>query len=59
MYKINKNECIECGFCEKICPKKAIESYTSFGYKIDETCVSCGLCIKNCPVNAISKIKLT
>ncbi len=21
MYKIDKTECIECGFCSKICPK--------------------------------------
>lgn len=24
MYKIDKTECIECGFCSKICPKNAI-----------------------------------
>lgn len=55
MYRINKDECIECGFCEKICPKKAIKKRKDYGYEIDDSCISCGLCFKNCPVNAIEK----
>ncbi|OQY41592.1 MAG: hypothetical protein B6227_04605 [Fusobacteriia bacterium 4572_74] len=59
MFKINKDECIECGFCKRICPKGAIELHSSYGYEIDLNCISCSLCSKNCPVNAISKIELT
>lgn len=55
MYRINKDECIECGFCASICPKGAIAKAKDFAYEIDTTCVSCGLCAKKCPVNAIKK----
>jgi len=54
MLKINIDKCIECGFCEKICPKEAIKPHPSYGYKIDKKCISCKICLKNCPVNAIS-----
>ena len=54
MYKIDKIECIECGFCSKICPKNAIIK-TEHAYEITDACVSCSLCFKNCPVKAISK----
>ncbi|TDT72432.1 4Fe-4S dicluster protein [Hypnocyclicus thermotrophus] len=54
MYIIDEHTCIECGFCQKICPKEAIEK-TEIAYKITGKCVSCGLCVKKCPVDAISK----
>ena len=54
MYKIDKTECIECGFCSKVCPKKEITK-TKHAYEITDACVSCSLCFKNCPVKAISK----
>ena len=57
MYRVDRDQCIECGFCQKICPKEAIDTHSSYGYEIDETCMSCGLCSKNCPVNAIAKSK--
>ncbi len=55
MHKIDKNECIECGFCEAICPVGAIKK-TEIAYEITEKCIDCGLCAKNCPVTAIEKI---
>ena len=55
MYKIDIDECIECGFCSNVCPKRAIVSGEKYAYRIEKTCVSCSLCAKNCPVNAISK----
>jgi len=58
MFKIDKDKCIECGFCEKICPKEVIEPNSSYGYQINAGCISCGLCSKNCPVNAVSKVEL-
>lgn len=54
MYKIDKTECIECGFCSKICPKNAIKQ-SDYAFEVTDTCVSCSLCAKNCPVKAISK----
>jgi NAD-dependent dihydropyrimidine dehydrogenase PreA subunit len=54
---IDRDHCIECGFCEKICPKNAIYPHPEYGYIISEDCISCGLCIKKCPVAAIEKRK--
>lgn len=54
MYIIDETTCIECGFCSKICPKKAIIGVKN-AYAITESCVSCSLCAKRCPVNAIAK----
>ncbi len=55
MYIIDRDECIECGLCESICPKKAVKKHNDFAYEITNACVSCSLCAKNCPVGAISK----
>lgn len=56
MYKINKDQCIECGFCQSICPKSAISISKDYAYEIGTSCIACGLCLKHCPVNAIFKI---
>lgn len=44
--------CIECGKCEKECPKGAI--YPSCGQYavIPRRCIECGKCAKVCPVGA-------
>lgn len=55
MYKIDINECVECGFCSNICPKNAINQGEKYAYQITSACVSCSLCAKKCPVKAISK----
>ncbi|ERP31947.1 4Fe-4S binding protein [Chitinivibrio alkaliphilus] len=52
---INRDTCIECGFCEKICPRNAIAPHPEYGFVIGDACVGCGLCVKKCPVMAISK----
>ncbi|MCS5420598.1 MULTISPECIES: 4Fe-4S binding protein [Psychrilyobacter] len=57
MYKINRNECIECGFCSKICPKNAIVENKEFGYEITNICINCGLCAKKCPVSVIERVE--
>lgn len=54
MHKIDKDECIECGFCETICPVEAIEK-SKIAYEVTDKCIDCGLCAKKCPVEAISK----
>ena len=50
--KVDKNKCISCGLCEKICPVNNIKvnNYPIF----NGSCQSCMRCITYCPVNAIS-----
>lgn len=48
----NKEKCIDCGLCEKVCPTEAIVK-SSKGYElILERCILCGICINNCPTSA-------
>lgn len=54
MYKIDIHHCIECGFCQSICPRNAINKL-KIGYEINTKCIGCGLCAKRCPVEAIEK----
>lgn len=50
--KWEKDKCIDCGLCEKICPTEAIIK-TAKGYElILDKCILCGICISNCPVSA-------
>lgn len=60
MIKICDN-CTECGVCEKICPKQAIEmKEDESGFLIpkinNSKCIECGLCQKRCPQNINIKI---
>ena len=59
--KINPDECVSCGKCEKVCPVLAIsmqEREASVDKKkpvIDESiCLGCGVCARNCPKKAIT-----
>ena len=59
--KINPDECVSCGKCEKVCPILAIsmqEREASVDKKkpvIDESiCLGCGVCARNCPKKAIT-----
>lgn len=49
---IEKEKCVNCGVCLKVCPINniIIEANTP---KILERCVRCGACTHNCPKNAI------
>lgn len=51
--EINQKKCIQCGFCQKICPNSSIEKDEA-GYHITENCVSCQHCAAYCPQLAIS-----
>ncbi len=53
----DKDKCIGCGLCAKICPestivmkqeKKGLKPDTDYDY-----CKGCGLCAAHCPVKAI------
>ncbi|MBB6062806.1 coenzyme F420-reducing hydrogenase beta subunit [Thermosipho japonicus] len=59
MDKIGIN-CIGCGLCENVCPKKCIniteKSNIGIIPKVDEKlCVNCGACLDTCPTNEIAK----
>lgn len=46
---IDEKQCIHCGECIEICPKKAIDA----GLTVGESCDRCGECTETCPVDAI------
>lgn len=47
----DKDECVSCGMCEKLCPSRCINSKEK---TIDnETCIKCLKCLSVCPKNAI------
>lgn len=52
--KVNRNDCVACGVCIKLCPKSAISIYKGLYASIqDSKCVGCGICVKNCPGTVI------
>lgn len=52
-YKINAEECIGCGSCESVCPKKCISQNNEGKYEINAAeCIECGSCKGVCPVDA-------
>lgn len=51
---VDKNVCVACGVCTKVCPKQAIEIVKGCYAKVDgEKCVGCRICEKNCPAGCI------
>lgn len=50
----NKNRCVACGECVRVCHRNAIEIIKGcYAFVDKETCVGCGLCVKNCPADCI------
>ena len=51
---VDKNICVACGVCTKVCPKQAIEIVNGCYANVnEEKCVGCGICEKNCPAGCI------
>lgn len=50
---LDKDKCIECMLCKKICPYFAIDFKDRITFNPDK-CFECGLCIAKCPTGAIS-----
>jgi NAD-dependent dihydropyrimidine dehydrogenase PreA subunit len=48
--EIDKDKCIKCGKCEKLCPAKSIRIDPKL--KINNDCTFCQRCINTCPKNA-------
>ncbi len=56
--KFDKNVCIKCTECKKICPPQAISIEKGKTPKVNKNkCIRCWCCSEVCPVNAISKSK--
>jgi dihydroorotate dehydrogenase (fumarate) len=51
--KLDKDKCINCLLCQKICPYFAIDYPGVITFNPDK-CFECGLCIAKCPTGAIS-----
>jgi len=49
---VDKNKCVLCGKCEKVCEQHAIKVENQWKIKVG-LCVGCGECIKNCPNKAL------
>lgn len=51
---INKDECVACGTCLKVCPLGLIHIEAGLFAEINlEKCVGCGKCVKVCPASVI------
>ncbi|NCB20807.1 MAG: 4Fe-4S dicluster domain-containing protein [Clostridia bacterium] len=59
---VDKNKCISCSLCAKLCPDNCIYMReTKKGHLIAEPnldyCKGCGICAEECPVKAIRMVK--
>lgn len=53
--KVSTRECVACGCCVKVCPKKAITVPKGVFAVVDyDLCVGCGKCAKECPASIIT-----
>ncbi|MFA8299912.1 MAG: [Fe-Fe] hydrogenase large subunit C-terminal domain-containing protein [Hyphomicrobiales bacterium] len=50
---VDKDICIGCSNCMKVCPTEAIRIKDGKANIISDRCVDCGYCYKACPVSAI------
>lgn len=56
---INKNHCVACGCCVKLCPKGAIIIDRGISAVINaEICIGCSLCEKSCPASIIEMVNV-
>ena len=55
---VNKELCIGCGICAKVCPSLAIEVVEKKAVVNEKDCRGCGGCNQRCPVYAIEMVKL-
>lgn len=53
--EVNKDRCVACGACTKVCPKDALQVWKGCYAKVNEQiCVGCGKCTKTCPADCIT-----
>ena len=51
--KCNKEKCVSCGKCKKVCPMDVDITDNSRRRKNGTECILCFECVKNCPKNAL------
>ncbi|MDZ7775214.1 MAG: 4Fe-4S binding protein [Bacteroidales bacterium] len=51
--KIDKELCIGCTHCMKVCPTEALRLRDGKAVLLANRCVDCGECFRACPVSAI------
>ncbi|WP_295361314.1 4Fe-4S dicluster domain-containing protein [uncultured Succiniclasticum sp.] len=52
---VNRELCVACGSCQKVCPMGAIRVYKGLYAQTDEArCIGCGRCAKECPASVIT-----
>lgn len=53
--KLNRDACIGCQTCERVCPHAVFRIEQRKAYLADrDACMECGACARNCPVGALS-----
>lgn len=57
LIEVNKERCIRCGICVKICPVRALELKGAVEAVAPEACISCGHCVAVCPQSALDHRK--
>lgn len=50
--ELNKDKCIGCTACVKVCPTEALRVARSKAVIYDQRCIDCGRCVKVCPRHA-------
>lgn len=52
---VDKDRCVACGACTKVCPRETIKIWKGCFAKVEESlCVGCGKCANVCPAGAIT-----
>ena len=54
--KVNKDKCVGCKICTKVCPVLAISVENRKAVVNEEKCRACGNCEQRCPFNAIEMV---
>lgn len=59
--EIERKDCTGCGYCQNVCPKKAITMSTDeYGFIFpsvsSDKCIDCGVCIRECPYGKAYKM---
>ena len=53
--RVDRDCCVACGCCVKVCPIEAIAVWHGVEARVEENrCVGCGRCAKECPAGAIN-----
>lgn len=51
---VNRNLCVACGACSKVCPLESISIYKGIYAKVNyDKCIGCSKCAKECPASVI------